>query len=187
MVISLIGETDKRPFLYTLLKVAQVFGDVLFVTPNTYFQRLYDEDGNNYYGNIEIAITFDGYEDALEQLSKTTLDYNIIVVEDELIDADATFYVKGMNDTQFMLDKLQCLEDYTTIDLFGSGMYTADFFAACEEFESYRDCSTISTKLISVYSKELATAFNVPVKTLVSMATKSRGAKKKRGGLLQWL
>lgn len=29
MIISVIGETDKRPFMYTLLRICQYMGDVL--------------------------------------------------------------------------------------------------------------------------------------------------------------
>ena len=32
MILSVIGDTDKRPIMYTLLKVCQYLGDVLLVT-----------------------------------------------------------------------------------------------------------------------------------------------------------
>ena len=43
MIISVIGETDKRPFMYTLLRICQYMGDVLLVSDDRHYKRLIEE------------------------------------------------------------------------------------------------------------------------------------------------
>ena len=43
MILSVIGDTDKRPIMYTLLKVCQYLGDVLLVTNDRHYARLIEQ------------------------------------------------------------------------------------------------------------------------------------------------
>ena len=46
MVINIIGDCDKRPVLYTVMKICQTLGDVLLVSSSSRLMRLSDTNAS---------------------------------------------------------------------------------------------------------------------------------------------
>ena len=64
MIVNIIGECDKRPVLYTCMKILQNIGDVLLISNSSRLMRLSDtRDIGGHYQNTMIAVTMDGIDD----------------------------------------------------------------------------------------------------------------------------
>ncbi len=58
MIVVCLGHVDKRPILYSLMKLLQSFGDVAVVTRNRQLQRLLEsKSSSGYFNNIFVAIS----------------------------------------------------------------------------------------------------------------------------------
>ena len=70
MIINIIGNCDKRPVLYTVMKICQTLGDVLVITNNARLLRLSDTwDSFGHYQNTMIAYTQEGIDDFLDDFA----------------------------------------------------------------------------------------------------------------------
>lgn len=172
MIINIIGECDKRPVLYTVMKICQTLGDVLLVTSSSRLIRLSDTGAT--YGhcqNTMIAVTHEGIDDFWEEFTYDPLDFNFIIVDNIVTaGADITLYVKGLAASESELDVLEYIENYDTIELYKHGLIDAKTLLRCEEFESLRTFCPISTKISSAVASILAKRMNVDVKKLTTIA-----------------
>jgi len=172
MVINIIGDCDKRPVLYTVMKICQSLGDVLLLTSSSRLIRL--SDTGETYGhcqNTMIAVTQEGVDDFWSDFTYDVTDFEFVIIDNMVsADADVVIYVKGMAQTQMELDNLEYLEDYHTIDLYKSRMLDANTMLRCEEFEALKDFCPINAKVANAVATALAPAFKTDVKKLESLA-----------------
>ena len=199
MIINIIGDCDKRPVLYTVLKVCQTLGDVLLVTNSTRLARLSDtRDTYGHYQNIMVAITTEGIDDFLETFDYGLDSFAYVVVDNiSLAEADVTIYVEGMEQSEEEKDILEYVETYETIKLYKGGLIASDTLKKLEEFEALRNCCPIGTKIANAVGTVLAPKFGKDAKSFVEIAmqknpmddtsglNKSVG-RKKQGVKLPW-
>lgn len=132
MILSVIGDTDKRPIMYTLLKVCQYLGDVLLVTNDRHYARLIEEPEEDvevtagHFQNIFIVVTDKTPDEASQAVGYRVDDYEFIIYDNKVdVAGDSIIYVAGceMSDTEYSM--LSYLEegDYITIN-FGFGKRT---------------------------------------------------------------
>lgn len=172
MVINIIGDCDRRPVLYTVLKVCQTLGDVLLVTNNTHLNRLSDT-GETYghYQNIMVGLTQESIDDFLEEFDYALNSFAYSVVDNiPLVDADVYIYVEGMIKSENEKDNLEFMEGYKTIKLYPSKAIDAKTMLNLERFESLRDCCPIGAKVAEAVAKVLSEPLKMETKAFVDIA-----------------
>lgn len=185
MVLSIIGETDKRPVIYSLLKVCQYLGDVLLVTNNRHYTRLIEEREEDleviagHFQNIFIVVTDKTPDEASQAIGYTSDDYEFIIYDNKMdTSGDVIIHVAGCEMSEWEYSFLEYLneEDYHTINLgFGKKNViplTGKMFANCELVEGKRTLLPIDTKLTGTIVKLLSPLVNIPEKTLVKAVMK---------------
>lgn len=180
MVISIIGETDKRPIVYTLLKICQFLGDVIFITNDRHYARLIEdkEEGlevsSGHFQNTFIVVTDKTPDEAHMDVGYNNEDYDYVIYDNKLDSSgDLILYVKGCEMSKwedFQLGYMDA-DDYTTIS-FGFGKknvipYTAAMFKNCELVEGKKTLLPIDSKITTVITKIMAPLVEIPEKTLV--------------------
>lgn len=175
MVINIIGECDKRPVLYTCMKICQTLGDVLIVSNNTRLKRLSDtRETYGHYQNTMIAITSDGIDDFFDEFMYSTADFEFIIVDNVIMaNADLYIYVKGMNVSEFESDTMEYIDSYETIELYKGRMLDSKTLYACEEFESMRNMCPINAKVAAKVATILANKLGKSVKNIIGIATQA--------------
>lgn len=173
MVINIIGDCDKRPVLYTLMKVCQALGDVLLVTNSSRLIRL--SDTGESYGhcqNTMLAVTVDSIDEFWQQSTYDVTDFEFIIV-DNIIDAEAdvTLYVRGLSQSVNERDNLEYLEDYLEIELYKGRFIDSTTLLRCEEFEALRDFCVIGNKISEKVAALFAPVLHVEAKRLYALAT----------------
>lgn len=180
MVISVIGETDKRPFMYTLLMICQYMGDVLLVSDDRHYKRLIEEpeeDVEIYAGHFQntfIVVTDKTPDEASQSVGYESDDYEFVIY-DNLIDvtSDLIIYVTGDSMSEWEKEQLDYLEegDYVTIGLgFGKKnmvAYSTAMFKNVELVESRKTYLPIDSKLSAMVAKVLAPHIGIPEKTML--------------------
>lgn len=172
MVINVIGECDKRPVLYTIMKICQTLGDVLIVSNNTRLKRLSDtRETYGHYQNTMIAITADGIDDFFEDFMYDLSDFEFVVIDNIVkADADLYIYVKGYSVSEFESDTMEYIDEYETIELYKGKLLDSKTLLACEEFEAFSDMCPINSKVAEKVATILAKKLNKPVKNLIGIA-----------------
>lgn len=186
MILSVIGDTDKRPFVYTILKVCQALGDVLLVTNNRHYARLIEEPEEDvdaiagHFQNTMIVVTDMTPDEASEVVGYNAEDYEYIIYDNQLdAEGDLTLYIAGCDMSDREKEFLEYLEDgvdYHTIR-FGFGKknvipYTAKMFQACEIVEGKHLLVPVDAKITSALCKLLADSFGMPAKNLEKVVNK---------------
>lgn len=147
MVVNLLGECDKRPVLYTLIKMFQNMGDLLVVSDDKKIMRLADDTGH--YQNVMIAYTEDGIDDFFLDFPYNMSDFEwVIICNTVTADADLYLYVKALLPSEDEKDSLEYLEKYETIELFSHGIIDKTTMLRVEEFESYKNMPPMSPGVI---------------------------------------
>lgn len=174
MRINLIGECDKRPVLYTLMKVFQELGDVLIITDNSRLIRLSDTRENyGHYQNTMVAVTQEGLDDFLEDFLYDLSDFNHVIV-DNITDAEADYvlYVQGYKQTDWEKEQLEYIDSYGTIQFYTNKLLPPDIYYKLEEFESLRDMCPMGDKLATAVCSLLSPLLNSPEANLHKIAMK---------------
>ncbi|MCM1215111.1 MAG: hypothetical protein NC548_11395 [Lachnospiraceae bacterium] len=172
MVINVIGDCDKRPVLYTMMKICQTLGDVLFVTDNTSMLRLSDTRENyGHYQNTMIAITQEGIDDFFENFAYALEDFEYMIVDNiPIAEADLVVYVEGMVQSQNELDILEYVEEYKTIPLYKGSLVSGSTLRNLEIFEAFRDMHPIGDKVGEAVAKLLSDALGKDPKMIKEIA-----------------
>ena len=172
MVINIIGDCDKRPVLFTVMKICQTLGDVLLVTSSSRLSRLSDTgESYGHYQNTMIAVTQDGIDDFWEDFIYDVSDFESIIIDNMVsADADLVIYVKGLIQSQNELDNLEYLDGYETIELYKGKFIDATTMIRCEEFEAMRDMCVISPKVAEKVAAIMAKALNKDPKRIQQIA-----------------
>lgn len=174
MIINLVGGCDKRPVLFTIMKICQTLGDVLLVTADKRLSRLSDTNATyGHYQNTMIAIADDGIDEFWDSFSYTDDDFDFIIIDNlSTAEADVIIYVKGMAISQADEDMLEYLEDYSTIELYKGALVDKNTLLRCEEFEALADMCPINPNVSATVAKVLAPALGRDPKRLTEMANK---------------
>lgn len=173
MMISIIGDCDNRPVLYTLLKMCQTLGDVLLVTGNRRLLRMTDtKESGGHLQNCMIGYAQYGIDDFFESFEYIQSDFNYIIVDNLIAaEADCVIYARGLKESEDEQMQLEYIDDYITIDMFKKELSDNKTLFKCEEFEAYGDMCTINKKLATVVAKAVSKAFNISDQKLTEIAT----------------
>lgn len=180
MIISVIGETDKRPFMYTLLRICQYMGDVLLVSDDRHYKRLIEEPEDDvevyagHFQNTFIVVTDKTPDEASQAVGYEPEDYEFVIYDNQ-IDAtsDLIVYVTGDSMSEWEKEQLDYLEegDYITIGLgFGKKNmvpFSTNMFKNVELVESRKTLLAIDSKLSAMVAKILAPDIGIPEKTML--------------------
>lgn len=185
MTVSVIGETEKRPVLYTLLKIFQHLGDVLIVTNNRHLGRLIEEDDNDFgvvraghFQNTFIVITDKTPDEAMLEVGYESSDYEFIIYDDKLeVSSDLILHVTGCSVSSTEEDVFSYMDssDYVELPLgFGKGNipYTTSMFKNCELVEGKHTLLPIDANITSRLVKLLSPILNIDIKTLKKVVSK---------------
>lgn len=173
MVINIIGDCDKRPVLYTVMKICQTLGDVLLVTTSSRLIRLSDTGSScGHYQNTMIAVTSEGIDDFWDEFTYTAADFNFVIVDNIITaDSDCTIYVQGLVQSPLEQEYLEYLEDYEVIELYKGKLTDGNTLLRCEEFEALKTLCPINSKIATKVGSILAKYLRVDAKKLVTIAT----------------
>lgn len=177
MVIAVLGQTDKRPVIYCLMKLFQQLGDCAVLTKDRHYMRLIDNGTNiGHYQNIFIAVTDAGYDEVFSEIGYRTEDFENIIMDctDQLPDyCDIVVYVGGAGgiteDEQTLLDMQN---DYKVINLgFGDKCipYTVDMFKSVEQAEGLKHLGPMNQQIASRIATILTDYLHMPVKNIVKV------------------
>lgn len=182
MVISVIGDTDKRPIMYTLLNLCQKLGDVLLVTKESRYSRFVEDDDtgddlvSGFFQNVYIIISSLSADEVQSEAGYNRDDYEYIIYDNILdSDSDLILYVQGCEKTLREESVLEYLDDseYTTW-YFGFGkknkiQVTSKMYLNCEVCEAKKVLLPIDNKLNSMVCKLIAQHSNIPEKNLLKL------------------
>lgn len=173
MIINIIGDCDKRPVLYTVMKICQSLGDVLLVSSSSRLIRLSDtRESYGHYQNTMVAITQDGIDDFFEDFMYDLTDFEFTIIDNIVsAEADLVIYVKGMVESDNEKDNLEYIENYETIDLYKGHIVDANVMLRCEEFEALRDLCPIGNKVAEKVAPIMAKYLNSDTKKILGLAT----------------
>lgn len=172
MIINIIGDCDKRPVLYTVMKICQTLGDVLLVTNNSRLIRLSNTRENyGHYQNTMIAITHEGIDDFFENFEYDLEDFEYVIIDNIVsAEADLFIYVEGLLASEHEMDTLEYIDDYKTIRLYKGNMLSSRVMYNLEVFEAYVNMQPIGQKVAEAVSKILAEAFGKDPKMITEIA-----------------
>jgi hypothetical protein len=124
MKVAVLGFTDKRVVMLSLLALLQASGEVLFITPNEHYRRLiegFTDSGS--YGNCTVVVSHLLPDDAIEEYGIQPFDYEHTLIDcygDVQTEVDKVLYVVSnyINDDEREL--LVSLEDIHPLYFFYS-------------------------------------------------------------------
>lgn len=179
MLISVIGECDKRPFIYSLLNACQFLGDVLFVTDDESYAQFIEEEEPiegciaGHFQDIFIVVTDMTPDDTSQVVGYDIDDYEFIIYENKLdTSGDLIIYITDGNMTEAEHEDLMYLsdEDYVTIN-YGGGKKKVikpnkKYDQICDTIEERKILAPvlgpINDRILEILSREL----EIPYKTL---------------------
>lgn len=178
MQISIVGECDKRPFIYTLLDVCQYLGDVLFVTPDKSYEHFMEDKekvGDIVLGdfqNIVIAISDHTPDDFLRNSGYDNESFDFIIYDNQ-VDASgsAIIYINTGDMTAKERELLMFFNeaDYITVN-YGQGKNAVPkkekMEDICNIIEERRSLTLVSEAVTNRIFKIIGDLVAVPVKTL---------------------
>lgn len=180
MQISVLGRTDKRPCIYTLMKMLQPMGDVLVVTSNVQYLRLIEEDAHfGYYQNIAIYVTNETADELWYNSDLDKNEYDHIILDGLYNEnSDVVFYVQGAGVEALDEDAVSALSDILITIKMGTGKgkavvpYTKDMMEKLECIEYYRKLVCPSAAMAQVLSNALAEHLHMSAKNLLKVVNK---------------
>lgn len=172
MIINIIGNCDKRPVLYTVMKICQTLGDVLVITNNARLLRLSDtRDSFGHYQNTMIVYTQEGIDDFLDDFNYDFNDFEYTIVDNiVLAEANLTIYVEGLLKDESEMDLLEYIESYQTIELYKGNLLGPKTLRNLECFEAFANMQPISAKLAERVAVLLGEALDKDPKMLQEIA-----------------
>lgn len=178
MVISVLGLTDKRPVLYTLMKLFQKLGDCCVVTSDIRATRLIDGENYGHFQNIFVAVTNASQDEVFADIGYTRQDFESFIFDcrDQVPDfSDIVIYVGGAgNKTEDEETLLEMVGDYKVINLgFGDKCipYTVDMFKFVEQAEGLKHLGPAPAQIANRLATFLTEPLNIPAKDIVKVVT----------------
>lgn len=175
--ISVFGQTDKRPCIYTLMKILQPLGTVALVSNNRFYSRLTDGETDGFYQNISIFISDVKPDELWETVERDPHDFDYVIYDNEANEDTVLYiYIEGAGKEERDEYLFDAVEDITVIKM-GKGKnaikYTADMMNKVEHVEYFKQLICPSEALLNTLAKVLSPLVNVPVKTLVKVGKKA--------------
>ncbi len=183
MIISVIGDCDKRPVIYCMIKVMQEFGSVLYLTSNSSALRLTPNRlSGEHYQNTMVVYTEDGFDDYFDNCGYTPDDFGCVLLDNvECAEADLTVYVAGMVQSPAESAVLEYTEEYSTINLFSRSVYDGSIMRKVEEFEAFSNLCPMPYKVVSAVVPVLSKLHLAESKALMKIANREgAGAQMKK-------
>lgn len=161
MVINIIGDCDKRPVLYTVMKICQALGDVLLVSSSSRLMRLSDTQSSyGHYQNTMVTVTQEGIDDFFDEFEYDLADFEFVIIDNIIsADADIYIYVQGMLQSENEIDMLEYIDEYETIKLYSGKYIDKRTLYNCEQFEALRDMCPIGTAIATKVAQILGPHF----------------------------
>jgi hypothetical protein len=165
MIVSVFGRTDRRPVIYTLLKIFQTLGtETVLLSDNYHYSRL-TQDGTLYGSLQSVDIFIDNLlaDEVFQMLGRKPSEWdNIIADNKDFPNADVVFYTEGLGIEETDKDLLLTLRDeYTTIKLGKS------VFPTLEVIEYTKNLQQVDKKLTEQIVKVLAPKLNIPAQQIL--------------------
>lgn len=203
MIITVLGQTDKRAVLYTMLKMGEYLGDCAIVTPLRRFKRLTEDPTEDIgsYRNIDVFVGDFTADDVWERIGHAPHDYDYTFLDNIYTeDTEMVIYVKGAGVDELDQPNLDALEpdEYITIKMGKAEPapkqvktkargavattpkhktynipYTSDMMARIEACEFFKELVPISSQAVKVCSEVLSGPTNTPAKQLAALCTRS--------------
>lgn len=185
MVISVIGECDKRPFIYTLLHVCQYLGDVLFVTNDEAYAEFIEDNEtikdciSGHFQDIFMVVTDMTPDECHQVVGYDNEDYEFIIYDNKMdTSGEVIIYISNGEMTDLEREEFTYLseDDYTTIN-YGGGKKkvikkSKKIDSTCELIEERKALqlvdSQITNRILGILSAEL----EIPAKTLRKAVSK---------------
>lgn len=169
MIVSVYGQTEKRPVIYTLMKLLQHLGDVCLISDDRHFKRLVEDETNEgHYQNIFVTVTDSQPDEVFDEIEHNPSDFEHIIFDGSVPEnADLVIFVTGMVITEAEQEFVEYLDNYKTIALgFGKNCipYTIQMFKNLELIESKKMLREVDKKL----TQQLATMLAEPLKMSAS-------------------
>lgn len=122
MIITVLGQTDKRAVLYTMLKMGEYLGDCAVVTSLRRFKRLTEDPTEDIgsYRNIDVFVGDYTADDVWERIGHAPFDYDYTFLDNIYTeDTQLVIYVKGAGVDELDQPNLDALEpdEYVTIKM----------------------------------------------------------------------
>lgn len=187
MIVNIIGDCDKRPVTYCVLKILQSLGDVLLITTSNRLIRLSDTgESGGHYQNVMVGVTTEGVDDFFEEFNYNRKDFNNIVVDNVIeAEADLTIYVEGMSESDDEKYVLSLLDSYKTVRLYKGKLIDGTTAYKMEQFEALRDMTPMNAKVIKAVAAALSETLKIPAPRLEAIAAKvANGAAPGKGSKL---
>ena len=179
MQVSIFGRTDKRPCIYTLIKMLQPLGDVAIVTANPMYKRLIEDwSDTGFCQNVAIFVTDATADELWSTIEHSPDDFEYVIL-DNLYNEETTvtLYVQGAGVEPLDEDLFEVFENIVTINM-GTGKgkyvipYTVDMLKNVEFVEFYRIPKAVSLKMATVLADILAGPAGIPAKELLKVVNK---------------
>lgn len=171
MIVNVIGDCDKRPVIYTLMKVFQTLGDVLFVTNNSFFRRLSNTgDSGGHFQNVMIAFTNGGVGDFFDEFRYDYEDFSYVIL-DNVVEAEAnlTIHVYSMLDSETTKDTLEYMEDVVELGLWNNKSI-GQAYVACEKFEAFGVMLPMPIGIVQPIAQLIAAPLKASVDNITKIA-----------------
>lgn len=183
MIINIIGECDKRPVTYCILKILQSMGDVLYITSNSRLRRLSDTgESGGHYQNTMIGITLEGVDDFFQQFNYSRNDFYYIVVDNVVeVEADLIIHIESHNTSDNEAYMLSLLDSYKTIRLYRDKLIEPATMYKLDQFESLRDMTPMTPKVVKAVSKILSESLGMPAERLMNLGLRSSNGAPNKG------
>ena len=181
MVIAVVGRTDKRPVIYTLMKLFQSLGDCCVLTQDRHFRRLI-EDTDGYLGhiqNIMVSVSDASPDEIFVEMGYRKTDFEFIIYDCiDLIpdESDLVIWVGGADGmTEDDETLLSMYPGHKEINLgFGKNAisYTVDMFKACETIEGLKHFVLPNQQIAQRLASFLTTYLNMSATNILKVVTK---------------
>lgn len=130
MKIGVLGYTDKRPVLYSLLKILQATGDVVMITDDRHFKRLLKDNAPlGHLLNILICVTDATSDEVWAEIGHEQDDFDHVVYDVRTTlpdDVDLYIHVNGSSLDEGEEDLLECIEEYRKVKIAYDGKSSVD-------------------------------------------------------------
>jgi hypothetical protein len=130
VIIGVLGYTDKRPVLYSLLKILQTTGDVVIITDDRHFKRLLKDNASlGHLLNILICITDAAPDKVWAEIGHEQDDFDHVIydVRTTLPDeVDLYIHVNGSSLDEGEEDLLKSIEGYKKVKIVYDGKPAID-------------------------------------------------------------
>jgi hypothetical protein len=185
LIIGVVGFTDKRPVIYTLIKLLESMGDVILISDDRHFRRLLkDHSTLGYFNNVLVAVTDMSSDEVFSEIGYNVSDFDHVLIDvRDMIpaEADLFIYVEGSSIDDEEMEILSCIDEYVTVKVCYEGkdktcinlVPSSEVFKAVESIEAHRLLVPIPAKeFVKGISELLSEKLNMSSKDISTLLTR---------------